>query len=1761
MEKTAYKHKLYKSGKFLVTAGLLTVASIGLSVHSVNADEVPSSATKTDVEADTINEQVDTSAGTVQTQTESSASSSIKTADAVETSSESSSEVTQKTDDDSSAAKSTTTEATQAATTTTDASSAVSGTPVKESSSVDENQQENVDESVADVSQTKTDTSASTATTATDKTVSENTTDATDTKKSDDAVAKTTAKDSTDDETKDDDKVTTEATVDTDKSADQKVETVSQINKDAKVVTGSYQSDDEAGTFKYVDADGNAAKGLVQIDGNLQYFDENGNQVKGQFVTVGDYTYYLNAATGNAETKVVTVNGKTVGFDEQGQQVLSGFATDSKGVTYYFNDKGEFQTGLQTIDGKTYYFDEDGHQKKGFSGVFKNQVLYFDPTTGESVSTTTSQIKDGLTVQNTDATPHNAAYDTSLKSFTTVDGYLTAESWYRPKDIQVSDTEWRASTDQDFRPIMMTWWGTKEIQVNYLNFMANQGLIDTTTSFTTQDTQAFLNQAAQSVQLQIEKRIAVQQSTSWLQDAMKAFIVTQDEYNKNSESPGTDHLQGGALTYINSPLTPDSNSNFRLMNRTPTQQDGNQNYTTDNSQGGFELLLANDVDNSNPTVQAEQLNWIYYLTHFGEITGAGSDANFDSIRIDAVDNVDADLLNIAADYFKAAYGVDQNDATSNQHLSILEDWSHNDPQYVTNNGSNQLTMDDYLHTQLIWSLTKNTDIRGTMARFKDYYLVDRSNDSTENTSTPNYSFVRAHDSEVQTVIAEIINKLYPDSGSGLIPTQEQMDAAFKIYNADMNSADKQYTQYNMPSAYAMLLTNKDTIPRVYYGDLYTDDGQYMATKSPYYDAINDLLQARIKYVAGGQSLDVDQHDVLTSVRYGKGAMTATDKGTADTRTEGIGVIVSNDEQLDLGSDQVVLHMGAAHANQDYRALLVTTENGLEKFDTDTDAPVKHTDANGDLIFDADEIKGFKNVEVSGFLSVWVPVGASETQDARTTSSDTDTTDGKTLHSNAALDSNVIYEGFSNFQATPTTHEEFTNVKIAENVDLFKSWGVTSFQLAPQYRSSTDSTFLDSIIQNGYAFTDRYDLGFGTPTKYGTVDDLTTAIKALHANGMQAMADFVPDQIYNLPGQEVTTVNRTNAFGDADADSDMQNVLYVTNSKGGGEYQAKYGGEFLAQLQADYPELFEKKQVSTGETIDASTKIKEWSAKYFNGSDIQGKGAEYVLRDDGTKEYFKITSNSSDSSFLPKQLENQESVTGFTTDENGTTYYSTSGYQAKNSFIKDDNGNYYYFDKDGYMVTGLQNINQSTYYFLPNGVELRDSFVQNHSGNTQYFSKAGKLVTSKYVSDQNGNTYYFDENGNMVTDQIKIIDGHAQYFAKGGTQAKDTFVKGADGNTRYFEAGNGNMAINRFAEDTDGNWYYVNDKGFVVTGWQTINKSTYYFDETGKQLKNAFIPRVDGTVYVNGTTGALVTDDLIYSKGAWYYADGNGVLASGLNTVHDKTYYFDAETHQMLKNITKTINNKTYHFDNNGEEIVNDWVENSDESWSYFQDDGAQVKDQWQVINGQKLYFDAQGNQVKGDSAFVDGHYYYFDKDSGIVVTNQLATDKDGVTRYYGQDGQAITDVEKTIDGVQYYFTDDGTLVTNDYYNVDGHWHYADTDGKMVTGLVTIDHMTQYFDENGNQVKNGFVKDNASGKAYFFNGTEGLLVENDYFSIDKVNWYYADATGSFVTGFHIINGQLQYFNDDGVQVKGAVVENPNNGKSYYFDADLGNGTQI
>ncbi|WP_184284926.1 glycoside hydrolase family 70 protein, partial [Leuconostoc carnosum] len=1266
-------------------------------------------------------------------------------------------------------------------------------------------------------------------------------------------------------------------------------------------------------------------------------------------------------------------------------EATSETATTNKSDAQKLNQVESISPSIKQIDGKTYFVGNDGQIKKNFTAVIDGQVLYFDKATGELISND-HQYVEGLT--NID-NKHNAAYSLSSDSFTNVDGYLTASSWYRPKDILKSGTTWTPSTVTDFRPLLMSWWPDKDTQIAYLKYMQSLGLLEDDVVISNNTPTSNLTNNAMSVQKNIEQRISSSGNTDWLKTDISQWIKTQPNWNITSESKSNDHLQGGALLYVNSDKTPDANSGDRLLNRTPINQKGQ--ITDSGQQGGYEMLLANDVDNSNPVVQAEQLNWLYYMMNIGTITQNDPSANFDGYRVDAVDNVDADLLQIASDYFKAAYKIDQSDSQANAHLSILEDWESKDAAYIKAHGNNQLTMDFPIHLGLKYALNVPVSQRSGLEQTITNSLVDRTEDATENTAQPNYSFIRAHDSEVQTVIAQIVkDKINPNS-DGLTVTPDEIEKAFAIYNADELKADKEYTAFNIPSSYALLLTNKDTIPRVYYGDLYTDDGQYMAKKSPYYDAIISLLQSRVKYVSGGQSMGMsylhDNQGVLTSVRYGTGSMKSTDAGNDKTRTEGIGLVISNKTDLNLNNDEkIVLNMGAAHKNQDYRALMLSTKNGLKMYTDDAGAPIVRTNDLGQLIFKSDMVYGINDTQVSGYLAAWVPVGASDNQDVRTASSAATSTDGATYHSNSALDSQVIYEGFSNFQAMPTNTDEYTNVKIVQNAALFKSLGITTFELAPQYRSSTDTSFLDSIVQNGYAFSDRYDIGYNTPTKYGTVDQLVNTLRALHAQGIQAINDWVPDQIYNLPGEQIVTADRTNSSGKDDADSVINHTLYDSSTIGGGQYQAQYGGAFLDQLKADYPTLFETKQISTGKPMNPNVKITEWSAKYFNGSNIQGRGAWYVLKDWATNQYFNV---SSDNDFLPKQLLGEKTSTGFTTDDNGKiSFYSTSGYQAKNTFIQ-DNTNWYYFDNDGYMVMGAQQINGKKYYFLPNGVELQDAYLSDGQ-NQYYYNKTGKAVSNQYYLGPDNNWRYFFADGHMALGLTIITADNGstseQYFDQNGIQVKGTEIRDTAGNLRYFDGQTGDLLTNTWQELANKSWIYLNDQGIAVTGQQNINGQIVYFNYDGMQIKNDF-KRLD--------------------NGAWLYLNDQGVAVTGEQTINGNQVYFNQNGEQVKNNQVKNSDGTiSYYAGINGEKLTNDFGELPDGSWLYLDNQGHAVTGE-QIINNQVLYFNDKGIQLKGGTHIDEaGHMHYYDADSGERVSNQLVQ-INGQKVYFDNAGNAV----------------------------------------------------------------------------------------------------------------------------------------------------------
>ena len=1219
----------------------------------------------------------------------------------------------------------------------------------------------------------------------------------------------------------------------------------------------------------------------------------------------------------------------------------------------------------------------------------------------------------------------------------------------------------------------MAWWPDVDTQVAYLNTFSKHFNLNAT--YSTSQSQSELNAAAKTIQIKIEQEISAKKSTEWLRQAIESFVKEQDQWNTTTENYTlADHLQGGALLYVNNDKTPWANSDYRLLNRTPSNQDGSLNGTG-RYLGGYEFLLANDVDNSNPVVQAEQLNQIHYLVNWGSIVMGDKDANFDGIRVDAVDNVDADLLQVYTNYFRAAFGVDKSEANALAHISILEAWDLNDNAYNQKHDGAALAMDNNLRYAIMGALY------GSGSSLKDLItssLTDRTNNSKYGDTQANYIFARAHDNLVQDIIRDIVQKEINPKSDGYTMTDAELKRAFEIYNEDMKKAEKRYTINNIPAAYALILQNMEQVTRVYYGDLYTDNGQYMATKSPYYDAITTLLKNRMKYVSGGQSMKVDTFngkEILSSVRYGKDIMTADQTtGVAETsKHSGMLTLIANNQDFSLGDGTLKVNMGKLHANQAYRPLLLGTDKGIVTYENDAAAAgkIKYTDAEGNLSFSGDEIKGYRTVDMRGYLGVWVPVGAPDNQDIRVKGSDKKL--DKTFSATEALDSQVIYEGFSNFQDFVEKDSQYTNKLIAENAELFKSWGITSFEMAPQFVSADDRTFLDSVIQNGYAFTDRYDLAMSKNNKYGSKEDLRDALKALHKQGIQAIADWVPDQLYQLPGQEVVTATRANSYGTPKANAYINNTLYVANSKSSGkDFQAQYGGEFLDELQKKYPQLFEDVMISTGKKIDPSVKIKQWSAKYMNGTNILGRGNRYVLSNDATGRYYQVTDNGI---FLPKPLTDQGGKTGFYYDGKGMAYFDNSGFQAKNAFIKYA-GNYYYFDKEGYMLTGRQDIDGKTYFFLPNGVQLRDSIYQQ-DGKYYYFGSFGEQYKDGYfvfdvpkegTSETEAKFRYFSPTGEMAVG-LTYAGGGLQYFDENGFQAKGTKYVTPDGKLYFFDKNSGNAYTNRWAE-IDGIWYEFNDQGYAqakkgefyttdgstwfyrdaagknVTGALTLDGHEYYFRANGAQVKGEFVTENGKISYYTVDNGYKVKDKFFEVNGKWYHADKDGNLATGRQTIDHLNYYFNADGSQVKSDFFTLDGGKT---------------------WYYAKDNGEIVTGAYSV-GGKNYYFKEDGSQVKGD--FVknaDGSLSYYDKDSGERLNNRFLTTGNNVW-YYFKDGKAVTG-RQNIDGKEYYFDNLGRQVKGSPISTPkGVEYYESVLGERVTNtwITFQDGTTVFFDENG-----------------------------------------------------------------------------------------------
>lgn len=101
------------------------------------------------------------------------------------------------------------------------------------------------------------------------------------------------------------------------------------------------------------------------------------------------------------------------------------------------------------------------------------------------------------------------------------------------------------------------------------------------------------------------------------------------------------------------------------------------------------------------------------------------------------------------------------------------------------------------------------------------------------------------------------------------------------------------------------------------------------------------------------------------------------------------------------------------------------------------------------------------------------------------------------------------------------------------------------------------------------------------------------------------------------------------------------------------------------------------------------------------------------------------------------------------------------------------------------------------------------------------------------------------------------------------------------------------------------WYYIGSEGKILKGEQTIDGVQVHFDTiTGVQVKGNFITK-DGRLitekdhasytpaekFFDKDSGALVKGRYFTHKGKWYYANDQGILLKGSQTIDGVNVYF------------------------------------------------------------------------------------------------------------------------------------------------------------------------------------------------------------------------------------------------------------------------------
>ena len=508
-----------------------------------------------------------------------------------------------------------------------------------------------------------------------------------------------------------------------------------------------------------------------------------------------------------------------------------------------------------------------------------------------------------------------------------------------------------------------------------------------------------------------------------------------------------------------------------------------------------------------------------------------------------------------------------------------------------------------------------------------------------------------------------------------------------------------------------------------------------------------------------------------------------------------------------------------------------------------------------------------------------------------------------------------------------------------------------------------------------------------------------------------------------PSSEVTSTASSEAASSETAHSEVSASPEVV------EKTVVTGGQYTSDDQGNWYYVKDGKALTGLQTIDYVDVYFDADGKQVKDDTRQIDGSTYHF----AKDSGQITRNA----FASDKMGNWyyfgpdgKALTGKQIVDNFTLYFYPNGVQAKDAFVildgntyyfqkdsgqlvsnrywSDDEGNWYYSDKDGRLLIGAQTVDFINVYFYDDGVQVKGDFAPNG----HYYDKdTGALVTNRYV-EKDGKWYYVNDKGDKLVGQ-QTVDGVEVYFNKDGVQAKGIFA-----NADHFYDKDTGAAVRDQIVEVDGKRYYVGPDGRkVYSGTHIVHgEEVNLIVGDGHQAFGEFTGHGDSGDYI-GFDGKKVTKaGFVRTKdNHWYYLDGKGGKLVSVQVIDGELYYFGLPTRKYYygmqsrgeliyahySDLTPYRTHIYYLNESTGAALKNQYHE-WEGSWYYFGPNWYALTGE-QTIDNVPVYFHSNGKQAKGELVTVDGKIHYYDANSGARLSNIDITIK-GETYHFDADG-------------------------------------------------------------------------------------------------------------------------------------------------------------